>query len=128
MRKVCFMCQSVNLSWKITLQNAGCVFTHFCNGHKNIFCTARKMKFPIKDFFSNCDQIRRKLPIWSHYLKKSLMENFTFRAVSGKISKLPKLEYSILNYLTKSISSSISLSLFLHLISFFLINRYSQGS
>ena len=38
--------------------------------------TARKMKFPIKDFFSKCDQIRRKQRIWSHLLKKSLMENF----------------------------------------------------
>ena len=32
------------------------------------------MKFSIKDFFSKCDQIR----IWSHLLKKSLMENFIF--------------------------------------------------
>ena len=39
------------------------------------------MKFSIKDFFSKCDQIRRKLRIWSHLLKKSLMENFTLCAV-----------------------------------------------
>ena len=39
------------------------------------------MKFPIKDFFSNCDQIRSFLRIWSHLLKKSLMENFIFCAV-----------------------------------------------
>ena len=32
---------------------------------------AQKMKFSIKDFFSKCDQIRRKL-------KKSLMKNFIF--------------------------------------------------
>ena len=32
----------------------------------------------IKDFFSKCDQIHRKLRIWSHLLKKSLMENFIF--------------------------------------------------
>ena len=36
------------------------------------------MKFSIKDLFSKCDQIRRKLRIWSHLLKKSLMENFIF--------------------------------------------------
>ena len=36
------------------------------------------MKFSIKDFFSKCDQIRRKLQIWSHLLKKSLMVNFIF--------------------------------------------------
>ena len=45
--------------------------------------TAQKMKFSIKDFFSKCDQIRRKLRIWSHLLKKSLMENFIFYAVTG---------------------------------------------
>ena len=45
--------------------------------------TAPKMKFPIKDFFSKCDQIRRKLWIWWHLLKKSLMEKFIFCAVSG---------------------------------------------
>ena len=43
--------------------------------------TEQKMKFSIKDFFSKCDQIRRKLPIWSHLLKKSLIENFIFCAV-----------------------------------------------
>ena len=40
--------------------------------------TAQKMKFSITDFFSKCDQIRRKLQIWSHLLKKSVMENFIF--------------------------------------------------
>ena len=39
------------------------------------------MKFPIKDFFSKCDQILIKLRIWSHLLKKSLMENFVFCVV-----------------------------------------------
>ena len=40
------------------------------------------MKFSIEDFFSKCDQIPRKLRIWSHLLKKSLLENFIFRAVT----------------------------------------------
>ena len=35
----------------------------------------------MNDFFSKCDQIRRKLWIWSHLLKKSLMESFIFCAV-----------------------------------------------
>ena len=39
------------------------------------------MKFSIKDFFSKCDQIRRKKSIWSHLLKKSLIENFIFCTV-----------------------------------------------
>ena len=37
------------------------------------------MKFSIKDFFSKCYQIWMR--IWSHVLKKSLMENFIFCAV-----------------------------------------------
>ena len=40
--------------------------------------TAQKMKFSIKEFFIKCDQIRRKLRIWSHLQQKSLMENFIF--------------------------------------------------
>ena len=40
------------------------------------------MKFSIKDFFSKCDQIHRKQWIWSHLLKKSLMENFIFCGVN----------------------------------------------
>ena len=39
------------------------------------------MKFSIKDFFRKCDKIRRKLRIWSHLLKKSLIENFIFCVV-----------------------------------------------
>ena len=35
-----------------------------------------KMKFSIKHFFRKCDQIRYFLRIWSHLLKKTLMENF----------------------------------------------------
>ena len=31
----------------------------------------QKMKFSIKDFFSKCDRIRRKLQICSYLLKKS---------------------------------------------------------
>ena len=42
---------------------------------------AQKLKFSVKYFFSKCDQISRKLRIWSHLLKKFLMENFIFCAV-----------------------------------------------
>ena len=45
--------------------------------------TAQKMKFPTEDFFSKCDQIRSFLRIWSHLLKKSLMENFFCAAISS---------------------------------------------
>ena len=46
-----------------------------------VYCTAQKMKFSIKHFFSKCDQNRRNLRIWSHLLKKSLIENFVFCAM-----------------------------------------------
>ena len=39
------------------------------------------MQFSIKDFFSKCDQIRKRLRIGSYLLKKSLMENFIFFVV-----------------------------------------------
>ena len=36
------------------------------------------MNFSIKDFFGKYDQIRRKLRIWSHLLKKFFMEKLMF--------------------------------------------------
>ena len=54
-----------------------CLLTSLEYLHRN---TAQKMKFSIKDFFSKCGQIRMR--IWSHLLKKSLMENFFFCAVN----------------------------------------------
>ena len=57
-----------------------------CSVNRALFCyimlflisrfTAQKMKFSIKDFFSKCDQFHRRLWIWSHLLKKFLIENF----------------------------------------------------
>ena len=43
--------------------------------------TVQNMKSSITDFFSKCDYIHRKQRIWSHLLKKSIMENFIFWAV-----------------------------------------------
>ena len=73
--------------------------------------TAQKMKFSIKDPFSKCDQIHRKLQIWSHLLKKSLMENFIFCAVkfgmtncdSKKISKLVSCFFSNQSYVDRDL-------------------------
>ena len=44
------------------------------------------MKFSIEDFCSKCDQIHRTL-IWSHLLKESLMENFTFCPVQSLVNR-----------------------------------------
>ena len=53
-----------------------------------IIRTAQKMKFSIKDFFSKSHHICRKLRMWSHLLKKSIMENFIFSAVTHSCSNL----------------------------------------
>ena len=50
--------------------------------------TAQRMKSSIKNFFSNCDQIRRNLRIWSHLMEKSLMENFIFCAVNLEVFRV----------------------------------------
>ena len=54
------------------------LFFYFFQLPSNSLSMHKKMKSSIKDFFSKCDQILRKLWIWSHLLKKSLMENFIF--------------------------------------------------
>ena len=65
--------------------------------------TAQKMKFSIKDFLSKCDQIRRKLRICLHLLRKSLMKNFIFRAV-------------IVSFPTLQINKVFGLRICLHLL------------
>ena len=42
------------------------------------------MKFSIKDLFSKCNQIHSFVRIWSHLLKKSLMENLISCAIMGE--------------------------------------------
>ena len=46
------------------------------------------MKFYIKNFFSECDQIHSFLQIWSHLLKKFLMKNFFVRCLPRIYSHL----------------------------------------
>ena len=72
---------------------------------QNVAATAQKMKFSIKDFFSKYDQILRKLWIWSHLLKKSLMENFIFVQCLFRIHFLKKLKWKLYEkwYLLKGV-------------------------
>ena len=68
-----------------------CLTLHnFFKGH----CT--KVKFFIKDFFSKCDQIGSFLRIWSHLLKKTLMENFIFCVVGTLMQILKFANISVL--------------------------------
>ena len=60
-------------------------------------CTAQKMKFSIKDFFNKCDQIRSFLRIWSHSLKKSLMETSFFVQWCQTFSRLESMAGSWFN-------------------------------
>ena len=75
--------------------------------------TTQKMKFFIMGFFNKCDQIHRKLQIWSHLLKKTLIENFIFCAVylrqsfngvskiALEISTAYKVKFSIKDFFSK---------------------------
>ena len=47
----------------------------------------QNFKFSIKDFFSKYDKSCRKLRIWSHLQKKSLMEIFIYCIVIGDIKQ-----------------------------------------
>ena len=59
------------------------------------------MKFSIKDFFSKSKQIHSFMRIWSHLLKKSLMENFIFRALILKANYLAICPYWLLLFPAK---------------------------
>ena len=86
--KVCLQIPQAQ-NWNMTLYNTKTYNQRDSNIKKNSFFLSfihcAIMKFSVKDFFSKCDQIRRKLRIWSHLLKKSLMENFIFSAVSFRL-------------------------------------------
>ena len=60
-----------------------------------VLYTAQKIKFSIKDLFGEWDQVRSFLRIWSHLLKKSLMENFIFCVVYHVI---PRSGYNMVHY------------------------------
>ena len=45
---------------------------------KKLLTLHKRLKFSVKAFLSKCGQIRSFLPIWSHLLRKSLVENFIF--------------------------------------------------
>ena len=79
------------LNFYFTQPISGQDYTHIetsqliCNAFTGLYmcyCT-KKCSFPLRIFFyrSKCDQIRRKMRILSHLLKKSLTENFIFCVV-----------------------------------------------
>ena len=64
---------------------------------------AQKKTFSINDFFSKCDQIRRKLRIRLRLLKKSLMENFIFSAVVEPITCFTYSQFCSIFYSQKQV-------------------------
>ena len=68
------------ISSPVFINNSPCQF-YKTLWRKCSILTVQKMKFSIQDFLSKYDQIHSFLRIWSHLLKKSLMENFIFCAV-----------------------------------------------
>ena len=56
------------------------------------------MKFSITNFFGKCDQIRRKLRIWSHLLKNPIMENFIFSVLQSTSTQITfYINYTVWN-------------------------------
>ena len=70
------------------------------------------MKFSIKDLFSKCDQILSFMRIWSHLLKKSLMENFIFCLVILKVYLYLLRKGSLEKTLQVSIADNVSKTFF----------------
>ena len=63
---------------------------HFRWKHHRPGITAQKMKFAIMDFFRKCDQTTVSLQIWSHLLRKSVMENLFVNIIKHKNNFLPQ--------------------------------------
>ena len=57
--------------------------------------TEQKIKFSVKNFFSKCDRIRKKLWIWSHLAKKFLMEKIHFLCSADYINNTLKINKKV---------------------------------
>ena len=74
----------------------GCPFTQNVDAIEQAD-TVQKLKFPIEDSFSKCEQIPRKLQICSYLLKKSSMEKFIFYVVGPFCWVLCNMNYDLRN-------------------------------
>ena len=75
--------------------------------------TAQKLKFSIKDFLSKCDQIHSFLRIWSYLVKKILMENFIFCAVSVPLIPLETVMTWYVLFFSNVKSDALTLSAYI---------------
>ena len=88
--------QTSRACWTLVNIKSWSPFQLCCVGIK-FLNTAQKIS--IKYFFSKCDQIRRKMRIWSHLLKKSLTENFIFLLCKIKWNHQNMKKNSIILYI-----------------------------
>ena len=58
-----------------------------------LFNNLNHLKFPVKDFFSKCEQIHSSLRICSHLSKTPLMKNFIFRTVFAVLELIFGLKF-----------------------------------
>ena len=80
-----------------------------------ITITAQKMKFSIKDFFSKCDQIHRNLRLWSHLLKKSILnEKLSFLCSFDRRSEWTYIDCFFMRYSSLLTSQPVTFSLIIY--------------
>ena len=84
------------------------LFEKMCLSYKIYILCFTKMKFIIKDFFSKCEEIRRKLRIWSHLLKTSLTENFIFCTVLIELMLGRCLEFPVSYEVNKALPTRLN--------------------
>ena len=71
-----------------------------------------KIKFSIKIFFSKCDQIRRKLRIWSQLLKKTSVENFFLCGGPGAFLKNSERHHKLLQMQKTALNLTLRMKYF----------------
>ena len=75
----------IEFSWCLTrlfiVSSKASLVTAHSSKIRSCYITAEERKLSTTEIISKCDQIRRKLRIWSYLWKKSLMKNFNFCAV-----------------------------------------------
>ena len=126
------ICSKLNITMWI-ISYITCVWCHYVISVKLTLeapkwtLTAQKMKFSIKDLVGKCDQIHRKLRIWSHLLTKSLMDQIrSFLRIWSHLLKKPLME----NVIFCTVSFEVVLKFLLLTLNncFAVLQRYIQKS
>ena len=112
----CFVCHI--LPYAISLcKSVLREYGFFINSKVWFMSTAHKMKFSSNNFFSQCDEICSFLRIWSHSLKKYLMENFilcVLKADSNLIKNTGNIQIESFPTMINRIMKSVFVFLYLY--------------